>query len=167
MNLNDPHVLNPASVILDKLRQEFEGFVDRARSSGERTLDALGLRQGRFAPPVDLSETTEEVTIRVDLPGVDPNSVDVALSGNMLTLRGTRPVTEMATGETLHLQERSTGEFERTIPLPSPVDPSQVTAHAHNGVLLIRLPKKESAKVHQIKVQVPPSAPSEVTQAGM
>ncbi|MFO1020648.1 MAG: Hsp20/alpha crystallin family protein [Planctomycetales bacterium] len=161
--MNESFGFNP-SATLDRLRQEFEGMLDRMKSNGEKTLETLGIRPGKYSVAVDLWETAEDVFVRADLPGLDATAVEVLLLGNMLTLRGKRTNAEANPSDVVHLKERPYGDFERVLPLPSPVDPAQVSAQTTNGVLTIRLPKKESAKPHPIKIQ---TGSSPASQAGM
>ena len=143
----------PLATSVEKLRHEFDNWLEAVVYQGERALDAFGFR-GRF-PLVDVIETSDAVLVEVDLPGVDPQLVDVLLAGNMLTLRGKRPGRLAAEGETTHLTERGRGEFQRSIPMPAAVDSEQVSAHAENGVLHVRLAKTERALPRQIRVNAP------------
>ena len=160
MNIPDPFNWT-GNVSLDRLRREFDNMLDRARVKGGQALDLFGLKPGSHLPPIDILETQDELRVEVDLPGVSPEQVDVSLTGNMLTLRGSRPPVDLLDVQTTHLSERASGEFERTIPLPVEVDPDQVQARAENGVLTILLPKKQSARPHSIPIQT--STPAQPT----
>ena len=145
----------PLTASVEKLRQELDRWLDVAVSQGGRALDAFGLRgEKSWSPAIDLIEQTDDVLVLVDLPGVAPSAVDVTLVGNMLTLKGKRPDRPQNSEETVHPAERPTGEFCRSIPMPAPVDPEQVSAEAREGVLRIRLAKTERAKPRQIPVQI-------------
>ncbi|MGH7128812.1 MAG: Hsp20/alpha crystallin family protein, partial [Planctomycetaceae bacterium] len=110
---------------------------------------------------IDVLESPDEVTLLADLPGVEPASIDVTLTGNMLTITAHRSVPERA-GQTVHVQQRSSGQFTRSIPLPSPVNADAISADARNGVLKIRLPKAERAKPRHIRVQPAGESPGMV-----
>ncbi len=141
----------------EKVRKELEKLLESAWSSSERALDALGLGglAGREPyPRVDVTECDSSVDVVVDVAGIDPDLVNISLLGNMLTISGTHPLREAAGDCTSHRRERPTGDFSRSIPLPSAVDPESVTATSKHGTLEISLKKPESEKPRQIKIQV-------------
>jgi HSP20 family protein len=109
--------------------------------------------KGLFAPPVDIEETAEEFIVRVDLPGVAQKDVKVSLVGDTLTIRGERH-SEMQKGEN-HTQrrERVHGTFERSFKMGRSVRSEQVKAQYRDGVLEVRVPKAEEARVRDIEVQ--------------
>ena len=139
---------------VDRLRQEFERWLETAWTQGERAVDAFGLRGKIPGPEVDVVETPDTVEIAVDLPGVDPQAVEITLAGNMLTLKGMRVAPVLAPQDVSHRKERTSGQFSRSIPLPVAVDSEKVSAEAKNGVLIIHLSKEESLKPRQIHVKV-------------
>jgi len=151
---------------VERLRQELDRVLDTFWTQGERAIDAIGLRPGgkHWVPDVDMIETCESVVVLCDLPGVDPQSVEILLTGNMLTVKGDRMLSPILhDGDVRHRQESPNGVFNRSVPLPASVDPDKVSAEARNGVLTITVAKRESAKVRQIKVDVkraetPPTA---------
>lgn len=109
-----------------------------------------------IVPPVDVIETPDEVLVLVDLPGVEPQAIEVTLVGNMLTIQGSCPVSLMQPGQTVHRTERPVGRFERSLPLPCPVDGAQVSAHSNQGVLTIRLTRQRPEAPRPIQVKVQP-----------
>ena len=140
---------------VDRLRGEFDRWLEVARSQGGRALDMFGLRGDHGAyPPIDLVETPDEFLVYADLPGLEPGAVEVTLAGNMLTLRGEKPVTRVEEGHVLHRTERMYGRFSRSIPMAAPVNPEAVSAEAKDGVLSIRLQKMDRARARQIPVQI-------------
>jgi HSP20 family protein len=159
MSCNDPRPQWSSKIPLDKLRQELENLFEVAKANSEKALDAMGIRTwGKtWSPPVDIVESDEYVTLFVDLPGVDPQFVDVSLAGNMLTIKGNRLLRTPGVGEVEHLAERFAGPFSRSIPLPVAVDPDAVTADAKNGLLTIRLAKQQTAKRKSIHIDVGPA----------
>lgn len=107
-------------------------------------------------PPVDVIETPDEVLVLFDLPGVDPQAIDVTLVGNMLSIHGSCPVHLVQPGQTVHRTERPAGRFERSLPLPCAVDGEQVSAHSNQGVLTIRLARQRPEPPRPIQVKVQP-----------
>jgi len=109
--------------------------------------------EGGWSPLVDVFEDGEGITLKVDLPEVDADDVDIQLEGNALTLRGERKLENADKQEGYHRVERSYGAFARRFTLPSTVETGNVTAQTRDGVLRIFLPKKAETKPRQIKVQ--------------
>ena len=94
-----------------------------------------------MAPSIDVSETESELKIDADLPGVDEKDVDVAITDNVLTIKGEKKAEKEEKKKDFHLVERSYGSFSRSLTLPFAVDPSKAKATFKNGVLSISLPK--------------------------
>ncbi|HZR08234.1 MAG TPA: Hsp20/alpha crystallin family protein [Myxococcales bacterium] len=106
-----------------------------------------------WSPLVDIFEDSEGITLKVELPEVDANDVDIQLEGNALTLRGERKLENVDKQEGYHRVERSYGAFSRRFTMPTTVETGNVTAQSRDGVLRIFLPKKAETKPRQIKVQ--------------
>ena len=106
-----------------------------------------------WTPLVDIFEDSETITLKVELPEVDANDVDIQLEGNALTLRGERKLERSDKQEDFHRIERNYGSFGRTFTLPSTVEVGDITAESRDGVLRISLPKKAETKSRQIKVK--------------
>ncbi len=151
----------PISQSVERLRREFERWVDAALQQGGRALDSVGLRAAdrQWAPAVDLVETPTEIHVDVDLPGVEPAVVDVSIAGNMLTIQGPKKLSQTGAGAVVHLVERMQGPFHRTIPMPAPVLHDSVSAELKNGVLRVRLLKSEKARSQKIPVRSEPAVP--------
>jgi HSP20 family protein len=107
-----------------------------------------------FAPPVDIYEDEHNITLKIDVPGIDEKDIDVRIEGTTLTVHGERKIEKEEKEENFRRVERQYGEFTRSFTLPSSVDTGQVNAHYDNGVLKITLAKKADAKPKQIKVNV-------------
>ena len=108
---------------------------------------------GDWSPLVDVFEDSEAITLKVELPEVDADDVDIQLEGNALTMRGERKLENVDKKEGYHRVERSYGSFSRRFTLPSTVEMANVTAQSRDGVLRIFLPKKAETKPRQIVVQ--------------
>jgi HSP20 family protein len=152
---------NSLSQSVEKLRREFERWVEAALQQGGRALDVVGLRASdrQWSPAIDLTETPTEVHVDVDLPGVEPSVVDVSLAGNMLTIQGPKKLSLTPEGAVPHVVERMHGPFHRMIPMPAPVLPDSVSADLKNGVLRLRLLKSEKARAQKIPVRTEPVVP--------
>ena len=107
-----------------------------------------------FAPPVDIYEDEHNVTLKLEVPGIDEKDIDVRIENTTLTVHGERKIEKEEKEENFRRVERQYGSFTRSFTLPSSVDPGQVSANYDTGMLKINLPKKAEAKPKQIKVNV-------------
>src|SRR5947199_8009538 len=107
-----------------------------------------------FAPLVDIYEDEHNITLKLEVPGIDENDIDVRIDNNTLTVHGERKIEKDEKEENFRRVERQYGSFTRTFTLPNSVDPGQVSAHYDKGVLKVKLAKKAEAKPKQIKVNV-------------
>jgi len=112
-----------------------------------------------WSPLVDVFEDSEGITLKIELPEVDANDVDIQIEGNALTLRGERKLERADKQEGYHRIERNYGSFSRTFTLPSTVEVGDITAESRDGVLRIALPKKPETKSRQIKVRTESALP--------
>ncbi len=103
-------------------------------------------------PAVNIWSSNDEVVVTAELPGVEPKDIDIAVSGNQLTLKGERKAAEMAQDVVCHRCERGMGSFMRTISLPFDVEADKVCATSKNGVLTIKLPRAEATKPRKISI---------------
>ena len=119
-----------------------------------RTPSSMAATEAMWSPLVDIHETKDSFLLMAELPGVKQEDIQVSVEGDTLTLKGERKRETEVKEDQYHRVERSYGRFERSIVLPSVVDPSRVKATYRDGVLEIQLPKKEEAKPKEIKVEV-------------
>ena len=107
-----------------------------------------------WVPAVDIYETdTHEVVIKAELPDVKKEDIGVSVENSVLTLTGERKP-EQSKREQFQCVERRFGRFSRSFTLPTSVDAGQIAASYKDGVLTIRLPRREEAKPRQITVNV-------------
>ena len=107
-----------------------------------------------WAPALDVAETEEHVTVTAEIPGIDPKELSVTVTGDVLTIEGEKRSEREDEGKSLHLVERTYGSFRRSISLPSTVDSSRVEASGKDGILTVRLAKREETKPKTIDVTV-------------
>src|SRR5437879_8973810 len=107
-----------------------------------------------YAPPVDIYEDEHNITLKLEVPGIDEKDIDVRIENTTLTVHGERKIEKEEKEENFRRVERQYGEFTRSFTLPSSVDPGQVSANYDKGVLKINLAKKAESKPKQIKVNV-------------
>lgn len=132
------------------LQREVDTIFDRffGRQSSEE-----GGRSAVWAPQTDLSETEEAFHIRLDVPGMKTEDINIALQDNTLTISGTRESEQTEEGEDYVRVERAFGNFHRTFTLPRAVDEENIEAHYDKGVLSIHVPKTEESTPRQIEIQ--------------
>lgn len=104
-------------------------------------------------PALDVIDNETEVVVKAEVPGLEPKDVNVALSGNTLTISGHKDESSEEKGENFYMSERSFGAFRRAVTLPEGVDADKVKAEQKDGVLTVRVGKHKTAKARQIPVQ--------------
>ena len=107
-----------------------------------------------WSPSVDILETADELVLKADLPDVNLEDIEVRIENQTLTLKGERKFENEETTTGYHRIERNYGTFVRSFTLPASVDAEKVAAEYKNGVLIVKLPKKEAAKPRQVKIEI-------------
>src|ERR1700758_4554792 len=107
-----------------------------------------------FAPPVDVYEDEHNVTLKIEVPGIEEKDIDVRIENNTLTVHGERKFEKDEKEENYRRVERQYGSFTRTFTLPSTVETENISANYDKGVLKIKLANKAEAKPKQIKVNI-------------
>ncbi len=133
------------------LQNEFFRLIDNYMKSPSRPTGESEPPEP-WSPPLDVYETPEETLILVELPGVDAGRVELSVTGNVLTARGTKQ-TDQALEPFLRARERRFGAFSVQVPLPSSVDFDAARAEAREGVLTIHLPKRKAEEPRTIPIQ--------------
>lgn len=106
-----------------------------------------------WSPPVDIVEREKEVLIKMDLPEMDQNEIDIKVEENTLIVRGERKFIKDTMDENYLQIERPYGTFQRTFSIPRTIDQEKIKASYKEGVLRITLPKKEISIPKQIFVE--------------
>ena len=101
---------------------------------------------------MDISDTKDAYRLRIDIPGVPKEQIEVRVDGNILTLKGEKKSETVEKDENYFRRERVYGTFLREISLPQNVDAERIKATNKDGVLIVEIPKSEKAKQKQIKV---------------
>ena len=114
---------------------------------------SLGLSGQGAYPPINVFEGADGTVIVAEVPGLDPDKIQIGSQGRTLTLGGERKRREADKATGYHRRERLFGAFSRSIQLPEDLDLHQATAKYENGLLIVRVPKGEAAKPRQITVQ--------------
>ena len=138
----------PSSVFdeLWRLQQDVDELFGNWGSSG----GIRSLPRGSF-PAGNVGHTPERVDVYLFAPGIDAKTLDISIQRNLLSVSGKReiPVNEEAT---YYRQERFSGEFRRVVSLPEDVDPERVQAKYRDGIVQIRVERRESARPRQINI---------------
>lgn len=106
-----------------------------------------------WMPRLDVSENDTHVTVRLEIPGVKRDDLDISLKDRVLTVRGRRDRSHEEKRENFHRVERVHGSFQRSVTLPADVNPDGASAVNENGVLRIVLEKKEPGKPRKIEIK--------------
>lgn len=118
----------------------------------DRMINSFGGRWRGGIMPLDALEKDGVYTLRFDVPGVDPNNVDLTVENNILTVTADRPVEE-TDGATWLLRERPSGTHRREVRLGDRLDTGNVTASYDNGVLTVTIPIREDARPHKVSIE--------------
>jgi HSP20 family protein len=113
---------------------------------------AAGGDYGLFSPSFDVKENKDGYVFRADLPGVREEDLEIALTGNRLTISGKREQEKHEQGDTYYASERSYGSFSRAFTLPDGTDGENVKADLKNGVLQVIVPKKPEVQPRKIVI---------------
>ncbi|UWU18655.1 Hsp20/alpha crystallin family protein (plasmid) [Rhizobium sullae] len=142
----------------ENLRQEIDRLFDDftpafwqrpfARPSRDRSSAAI------TAPAVDLMEQEKAYEITAELPGIDPNGLEVRVSNDVLTIKGEKQEAKEDKQKEYYLSERRYGSFQRSFQLPQGVDTAKIEASFNNGVLTINLPKSAEAQKSAGKIDI-------------
>lgn len=137
----------------DDMRREldrvFENFLPTTKTSNG---DSESSRSAVWSPRVDVAETDEAYQVRMDLPGIDKDNLEINYHEGRLAVSGERSMKKNEEGTSFSRIERSYGRFYRSFSLPQAADPENIEATHENGVLSIRIPKTPESKPRRIDV---------------
>jgi HSP20 family protein len=140
--------INDVAVLQNRLNAIFNDFARPEPSSAET------LSMGSFVPAVDIYEDAQKLVLKLEVPGIRPDELDVRIEGRVLTVKGERKFESAEKEENFHRIERRFGSFARSFTLPATVDTDSVAAATADGVLSLALSKKPEAKPKQIEIKV-------------
>jgi HSP20 family protein len=142
-NLTRFEPLREMMTLREAMDQLFDDAFTRPRSQGGVSI----------IPPIDLYQTPDEVIVKVNLPGLKAEDVQISVTSDVLTLRGEFKQELEKKEATYHVLERRSGSFERSVMLPTDVQTEKAKADFEDGVLTISLPKAEAVKPKTITVK--------------
>jgi len=126
----------------------FDSFLREPVGTLSETINAWN----RWGPALDVSQTDTTVTVHAELPGVDPNEIEVTVTGDRLTIAGEKKEASERTDQDVFHREMKYGSFSRTIQLPTTVDANEVSADYANGVLTVSLKKTPNSAARKIPI---------------
>lgn len=136
---------------IDKLRRDMNRLFDRMWDDFGMPISG---RVEREIPSIDLSETEETLIIRAEVPGINPEDLEISLTDNILTIKGEMKQAEIEEKGDYHRMERQYGFFSRTLQLPCKIVSEDVRATYKKGVLSIFMPKCEQPSTREIRIKV-------------
>lgn len=132
----------------ERMNRLFEESLQRGRMPED------DLRGGLWQPAVDIFETDAEIVLKAEIPGVDRSDISVDVDRNRLTVRGERRFSDDVERERYHRVERAYGAFSRSFELPLSIRQEEITAEYRNGVLTVRMPKRDESASQQVTIPV-------------
>jgi HSP20 family protein len=144
--------------VVGKLGEEFDRIFDRLltpRLLTEPLLPPFPYEgaEAKWFPGMDVVETPAEYVVRLEVPGIHKENLDINLTGDLLTITGKREIAPEYENETYVVRERMIGKFARTIRLPNPIAEKKVLAEYRDGVLVVHLPKETPAPATKIVIK--------------
>jgi HSP20 family protein len=132
------------------LRRRDDPFDDMLREFFRRPM----LEEDVIEPAAEVAESDGDVTVKMEVPGVEKDQLQLTVADDRLTVRGEMRKESEEKRKNYYRQEIRYGAFQRSVPLPVEVDAAKATAELKNGMLKVTLPKSKQPKAHEIKVAV-------------
>ena len=126
--------------------------MDRVFGQMGQPVGVRSVPRGTF-PAVNVYEQGDGIVLMAEVPGIEPEQLDLTVLGDSVTLKGQRREEDLPDGERFYRRERPVGSFTRTVTLPEAVNGDSVQAEYKNGVLTVRMEKAEQAKAKKITIQ--------------
>ena len=135
------------------------GDIDDLRTAVDQLFGNYTGRPGRMRlyrgvfPSLNITENEDNLCLTAELPGMNPNEIDISATADSITLRGERKESSSSKEVNYHQREREFGTFRRVIDLPIKIDTDKMSASYKNGILTVVLPKAEETKPKQIQIK--------------
>ncbi|MBW2568728.1 MAG: Hsp20/alpha crystallin family protein [Deltaproteobacteria bacterium] len=127
--------------------------MQRLQHEMDRLFTGENLPFTREYPAVNIWTGEDDIIVTSEIPGIEPGNINISVTGDTLTISGSRPSDAFKEGEICHRRERAYGRFNRSIQLPFKVDADKVEAKYEKGVLKIVLPRAEENKPKKISIK--------------
>lgn len=138
-------------LVQDPIKQMFDRLIERSLFQNGSTDDS-SVVTSQWTPRVDIKEEANRFVLFADIPGVDPDQIEVQMDKGILTIKGERRDEATLESESFSRIERRHGNFHRRFALPDSADPDGIAASGHNGVLQISIPKRPETTPRRIQV---------------
>ncbi len=136
---------------LSLLQREMNRLFDRMTTNGDGETEVAGYS---FIPAAEIHETPEEIKLRIEVPGIEANDLDVKVTNEAVAITGERKSEIKQDEKGVKRSEFRYGRFQRVIPLPTRIQNDKVQADFNNGVLCLTLPKAEEEKNKVVTVSL-------------
>ena len=137
-----------------RMVDEAERYMDEILAGWPfRTWRRLPAEEMSWSPPLEMYEKDDKFVVRTELPGVKKGDIDISMTGDTLTIKGERKVSEEVKDEEYHRCEVCYGSFSRSITMPVAVDADKIEAAYEDGILEISVPKAKEAKASKIQIK--------------
>lgn len=146
MNIARYNSFNGRAALPDEVRNAFERFFNQGDA------DSSSVVTSQWTPAVDIREEAQRFVILADIPGVDPQAIEIHMDKGILTIKGERKAESDEEGVKTSRAERSVGIFHRRFALPDSADADSISASGRNGVLEIAIPKKPQTTPRRIAI---------------
>ena len=142
----------PLKRLRDELDEVFDRFFDEPFFSKDSLWDPS--KPSAFTPACNIKEKKNRYIIEVEIPGVDPDDVEIEISGNVMTISGEKKeeTTTEDKDEQMQVIEHRYGSFYRSFTLPDNIQTDNISADNKNGILYITIPKEKESKIRRIKI---------------
>jgi len=145
---------NPVEEIREQIERLFSDFTEESRGLPfGHEFPLAKLKTGTWLPPIEVTESDQELIVSASLPGMKPENINVEVTDHSLLISGESRRESKVDEKHFHRSEFQYGQFMRRIPLPDYIENKNCKANFNNGVLEIRLPKSESSKRQKIEVK--------------
>ena len=138
---------NPWNLLNTLQRELYEPSFSHSNNDDESVATAS------WAPSVDICESEKEFTLLADIPGVNPDDIEISMEKGVLTLKGERRLENVEESENYRRVERESGQFYRRFTLPDSADADKIEARSEHGVLTVTIPKQDVAVSRRIEVK--------------
>lgn len=126
--------------------------LNRLQRQMNRLFDT-SLHRATDYPAVNISGNESEIRVVAEIPGMDPDKLELTVNGNVLTIEGERTAEAVDENSAIYRQERGTGRFARAIRLPYEADNEKITARYQHGILTVTLPRSEATQPRKIAIK--------------
>lgn len=138
---------------LSDMLNEISGIFNDANSGTMRQRENSKKESHCWLPPADIKEEQDRFLLYIDVPGVDPENIEIAMENNVLVMKGAREEAPAEETSSFHRVERIKGKFYRRFALPETADADQVSAQCKHGVIEITVSKKKTSPLRKIPVK--------------